>query len=90
MLAETGYLTGAVQIAGTAEFTQLPFFIAACDYTLLGEELYAVSAYLSREPSLIAQLKAGDIVKATVMLLIGAGVVAATVWGFDLAARLMP
>jgi hypothetical protein len=90
MLAETGFLTGAVQIAGTAEFTQLPFFIAACDYTLLGEELYAVSAYLSREPTLIAQLKAGDIVKATIMLLIGAGVVAATVWGYDLAARLMP
>jgi hypothetical protein len=90
MLAETGFLTGAVQIAGTAEFTQLPFFIAACDYTLLGEELYAVSAYLSREPTLIAQLKAGDIVKATMMILIGVGVVAATVWGYDLAGKLMP
>jgi hypothetical protein len=90
MLAETGYLTGAVQIAGTAEFTQLPFFIAACDYTLLGEELYAVGAYLSREPSLIAQLKAADIVKATVMLLIIAGVAAGTIFGFDLAGRLMP
>lgn len=90
MLAETGFLTGAVQIAGTAEFTQLPFFIAACDYTLLGEELYAVSAYLSREPTLIAQLKAGDIVKATMMILIAVGVVTATVWGYDLAARLMP
>lgn len=90
MLAETGFLTGAVQIAGTAEFTQLPFFIAACDYTLLGEELYAVSAYLSREPTLIAQLKAGDIVKATMMLLIAVGVVTATVWGYDLAGKLMP
>jgi hypothetical protein len=90
MLAETGYLTGAVQIAGTAEFTQLPFFIAACDYTLLGEELYAVGAYLSREPSLIAQLKAADIVKATMMILILVGVVTATVWGYDLAGKLMP
>ena len=90
MLAETGYLTGAVQIAGTAEFTQLPFFIAACDYTLLGEELYAVSAYLSREPTLIAQLKAGDIVKAVVMALILIGVVTATFWELDLVSRLMP
>jgi len=42
MLAETGYLTGAVQIAGTGELTQLPFFISACDFTLLGEELFAI------------------------------------------------
>jgi hypothetical protein len=90
LLAETGFLTGAVQIAGTAEFTQLPFFIAACDYTLLGEELYAVSAYLSREPTLLAQLKAGDVVKAFAMLLIIAGVIIATVQGFALGGWLMP
>jgi len=90
MLAETGFLTGAVQIAGTAEFTQLPFFIAACDYTLLGEELYAVSAYLSREPTLLAQLKAGDVVKAFAMLLIVVGMLAATIQGFHLGAWLMP
>lgn len=70
LLAETGFITGAIQIAGTAEFTQLPFFIAACDYTLIGEELYATSAYLSREPSLLAQLKAGDVVKAVAFVLI--------------------
>jgi hypothetical protein len=90
LLAETGFLTGAVQIAGTAEFTQLPFFIAACDYTLLGEELYAVSAYLSREPTLLSQLKAGDVVKAFAMLLIIAGVIIATVQGFALGGWLMP
>ena len=90
MLAETGYLTGAVQIAGTAEFTQLPFFIAACDYTLLGEELYAVSAYLSREPTLLAQLKAGDVVKLFAMILIVVGMLIATFHGFKLGAWLMP
>jgi hypothetical protein len=52
MLAETGYVTGAVQVAGTAEISQLPLFVAACDYTLIGEELYAASAYMSREPKL--------------------------------------
>ena len=41
LLAETGFATGAIQIAGTANPEQLPFFIAACDYTLMGEELYA-------------------------------------------------
>jgi hypothetical protein len=90
MLAETGFLTGAVQIAGTAEFTQLPFFIAACDYTLLGEELYATSAYLSREPTLLAQLKAGDVIKLLAMTLTVVGAVAATWFGVDLAGELMP
>ena len=90
MLAETGFLTGAVQIAGTAEFTQLPFFVAACDYTLLGEELYATGAYLSREPTLLAQLKAGDVVKAVSMILIVVGTVLATVEIFRLGPWLMP
>lgn len=48
LLAESGNSVGAIQIAGTAEPAQLPFFVAACDYTLLGEELFAASAYLSR------------------------------------------
>lgn len=90
LLAETGFLTGAVQIAGTCEFTQLPFFIAACDYTLLGEELYAVSAYLSREPTLLTQLKVGDMVKLLIMILITVGTVIATVYGLDVGGKLMP
>jgi hypothetical protein len=63
ILAETGYVNRSIQIAGTAEATQLPFFIAACDYTLIGEELFAVSAYLSRDPRLVSSLKASDIIK---------------------------
>ncbi|MCK4590906.1 MAG: fibronectin type III domain-containing protein, partial [Candidatus Latescibacteria bacterium] len=41
ILAETGHSVGAIQIAGTAMPAQLPFFITACDYTLIGEELFA-------------------------------------------------
>ncbi|MBP6630619.1 MAG: hypothetical protein KA297_14380, partial [Kofleriaceae bacterium] len=90
MLAETGFLTGAVQIAGTAEFTQLPFFIAACDYTLIGEELYATSAYLSRDPNQIAQLKAADVMKVVSAILIVVGVIAMTVYHRDLLGELFP
>ena len=46
ILAETGNSVGAIQIAGTAMPTQLPFFVAACDFTLIGEEFFAASAYL--------------------------------------------
>ncbi len=68
MLAETANTVGAIQIAGTDSTSQLPFFIAACDYTLIGEELYAASAYLSREPLLLGTLKAQDMVKGAVIV----------------------
>ena len=75
ILAETGQSTGAIQIAGTAELAQLPFFVTTCDYTLMGEELYAASAYLSREPVLLGSIKAQDTVKAILMVVMIAGLV---------------
>lgn len=73
LLAETGGTTGAIQIAGTDSVTQLPFFIASCDYTLIGEELYAASAYLSREPIQLGSLVAQDWGKIAILgvLLLG-------------------
>jgi hypothetical protein len=76
ILAETGYSTGAIQIAGTADLAQLPFFVTTCDYTLIAEELYAAGAYLSREPVLMGSIKAQDMVKAIIMVTIGVGIVA--------------
>lgn len=67
VLAETGASTGAIQIAGTDSVFQLPFFITACDYTLIGEELYAASAYLSKEPLLLGSLKGQDWGKVIVL-----------------------
>jgi hypothetical protein len=73
ILAETGNAVGAIQIAGTAETTQLPFFVAACDYTLLGEELFAASAYLSGEPAQLGMLKGQDFGKLGAIILIVVG-----------------
>lgn len=81
LLAETGASTGAIQIAGTDSYTQLPFFITTCDYTLMGEELYAASAYLSREPKLLGSLKGQDIGKAALLLVMILGTLLAT-FGF--------
>lgn len=80
MLAETGNATGAIQIAGTDADSQLPFFITACDYTLMGEELYAASAYLSRNPLLVAQLKGQDIGKIAIIIMLILGTIAATAY----------
>lgn len=70
ILAETGNGIGAIQIAGTAMPTQLPFFVAACDYTLIGEELFAASAYLSGDQREIGSLKGQDVGKAVAIGLI--------------------
>ena len=75
ILAETGNSIGAIQIAGTDSEHQLPFFISACDYTLIGEELYAASAYLSREPMLLGSLRGQDWGKVLIFAIIVLGVV---------------
>jgi hypothetical protein len=68
LMAETGLSTGAIQVAGTANIHQLPFFVVACDFTLIGEELFAASAYLSREPKLLGSLKGSDLAKFLIMI----------------------
>ena len=79
LLTETGASTGAIQIAGTDADHQLPFFVTTCDYTLIGEELYAASAYLSKESVQIGTLRGQDIGKAVILVALAVGTVLATV-----------
>lgn len=88
ILAETGFQAGSIQIAGTDELTQIPFFVAACDYTLMGEELYAASAYLSRDPLQLGTLKAQDLAKVVLVGLVVVGSLLLTA-GSSLAVRLL-
>ncbi|MCB5271676.1 MAG: hypothetical protein LHW56_07505 [Candidatus Cloacimonetes bacterium] len=75
LMTETGNSVGAMQIAGTDAVTQIPFFITTCDYTLIGEELYAASAYLNREPMLLGTLKAQDYFKLFILIVVIIGAV---------------
>jgi len=68
IFAETGQQVGAIQVAGTTQTTQIPFFIAACDYTIIGDEFYAASAYISREPTLLGSLVGQDICKGIILI----------------------
>jgi hypothetical protein len=56
---------------------QLPFFVTACDYTIIGEEYYAATAYLTKEPTMLGSLVGQDIGKATMTVLVLAGVICA-------------
>ncbi len=85
ILAETGFSTGAIQVAGTAKQHQLPFFVAACDYTIIGEEYFAVTAYLTREPGLLGTIRAADLTKVLAIASLVIGVVLATIYSQDLA-----
>lgn len=84
IFAETGNSIGAIQIAGTAQQTQLPFFVTACDYTLIGEELFAASAYLSHEPRQLGSLKGQDVGKALFLIALVVGAILAVANLYDL------
>jgi uncharacterized protein DUF6754 len=82
ILAETGASTGAIQIAGTDSNYQIPFFVVACDYCLIGEELYAASAYLARNPKLVGSLKAQDSGKLLLFILLILGTILVSIGAF--------
>ena len=84
LLAETGSSIGAMQIAGTGSSSQIPFFVTACDYVLIGEEFYAASAYLSGSPEMIGSIKGQDYVKLLCMLFILIVVIISTFNYFNL------
>jgi hypothetical protein len=79
ILAETANSIGAIQIASSTESTQTPFFIAACDYVLIGDEFYAASAYLTRQPVLVGSLLGQDWAKLAVIATILLGVIGNTI-----------
>lgn len=67
IFAEGGNYIGAFQIAGTAEASQIPFFVAACDYVVIGEELYAAKAYIENDVSTLGSLLSQDLIR-TILL----------------------
>lgn len=75
LLAEAGSQIGAIQVAITASTTQLPFFVAACDYTIIGEELYAAGAYVSQNKIKLGGIATQDYFKLAVIAVIILGTI---------------
>ena len=88
MISEAGFHAGAIQIAGSANISQIPFFVAACDYVLIGEELYAAGAIASGNPVKLGSIAGQDISKLYVMVLLLVGVASATA-GSEFLTKLM-
>jgi len=81
LYSEGGQIAGCMQIAGTSDYYQIPFFVASCDYVVMVEELFACSAYLTREPTMLGSVVGQDYGKLFLLLLILTGVICATVFG---------
>jgi len=87
MLPEAGVYAGAMQIGATAGIGSLPFFIAAMDYVLIGEELFVAGAITSEDPIQIAAIVGQDVGKIYAILLSVLGILMATMgmtWFMDI------
>jgi hypothetical protein len=74
-IAEAGRADAIAQFGGTTNTDQLPFFMATCDQTLVGEELYTAQGYLTADPQGISRLVGPDAGKVIAILLIMAGAI---------------
>jgi len=75
----TGNRVGAFQIAGTANTSQIPFFLVTSDYCLIGEEIYSAGAYLTEDAPLMASLAGQDVGRIIAVVLGVLGTLAYTV-----------
>ncbi|HSG99282.1 MAG TPA: DUF6754 domain-containing protein [candidate division Zixibacteria bacterium] len=90
LLAEGAYQSGAVTIAGTDSTIQLSFFLVACDYTLIGEELFAASGIVSGDPVATAGVLGQDWLKYLILGVLVIGLALAVLTDIDPAAWLSP
>ncbi len=84
MVVETANRVGAMSVGGTDSLSQLCWFVAGCDYSLLGEEIYALGAYLSKNPVSLGAIAGQDLIKLAVLVITVVGVLLTQV-GVDVA-----
>nr|MDO8135654.1 hypothetical protein [Candidatus Njordarchaeum guaymaensis] len=63
----TGAIAGCMQFGGTPRLYYLPVMMVTCDYCLLGEEVYAAGAAVTKEPSQLGSIKGIDHFKIFVL-----------------------
>ncbi len=63
LIAHAGSEANLVQISGSDDPSALAILYASTDHVAIGEELYAIDAYLSREPAKVASLAAEDVAR---------------------------
>lgn len=67
VIAEHGGSVGAMNIGGTARQSQLPAFVSSCDYLIIGDEMFAANAYVTKDEEQIANIAGQDIVRMIIV-----------------------
>jgi len=75
LLGETGAERDLLQVAGSDVLNTQALTTSTAGHVLLGEELFAAGAYLTRRPALIASLQVQDVLRVTMVIAILVGVV---------------
>ena len=70
----SGAQVGAMQMIATARTAHIPWFAILSDYTLLGEEIYAAGAQISKDTKALNSLASQDVGKILAIVLIILGV----------------
>lgn len=70
IVAEGGFRVGAFQIGGCSNPRMVPLVVAACDYSMIGEENFAASAMLSGDQEQLAGIISLDLLKVFIVSLI--------------------
>lgn len=84
LLAEGANQAGAVSISGCTRLYQIPFFVVACDYTLIGEELFAGGAYLTKNPVKLGSMAGQDLAKLVSVIFLALGAIMETMGNHSL------
>ena len=83
IFTENAKRVGAMTLGGTDTTHNIPFLVAICDYSVIGEELYALGAYLSDDVTNASSLAGQDIGKYIAVALMVIGSILITV-GIDI------
>ncbi len=78
IFSEAGLEIGAFQVASSAMASQVPYFLATCDYVFIGPEIYAASALVSQDKTQLGSLLAADILTIAILVLSIIGVILIT------------
>jgi hypothetical protein len=73
-MLEAGYRMGAINISG-AEGSQIAYIFAASDHVLIGDEIFAAGAYISKDPVQVATIFTEDVVKVAALALLTVGAI---------------
>jgi hypothetical protein len=73
IFTENAARVGAMMLGGTDTTHNIPFLVAICDYSIIGEELYALGAYVSEDPTVSSSLAGQDVGKfiAAILIILG-------------------